>query len=130
MDWSALRLSLELAVLTAAILLPLSVLIARQLAWRSFGGRSLIEAALALPLVLPPTVLGYYLLVAFGARSPLGQAWIRLTGRPLAFSFGGLLVASLLYSLPFAVQPFTASLSRVDRRLVEASWSLGVSRIA
>jgi len=77
--------------------------------------------------VLPPTVLGFYLLVAMGARSPIGRAWIWLTGKPLAFSFEGLLIASIVYGLPFAVQPFIAALSQVDRRLVEASYTLGAS---
>ena len=130
MDASALRLSLELAALTTAGLLVLGIPLAHWLATASFRGKAVAEAVVSLPLVLPPTVLGYYLLVAFGARSPLGQAWLRLTGHPLAFSFTGLLIASLVYSLPFAVQPFAASLSRVDRRLVEASWSLGVSRLS
>jgi len=130
MDASALRLSLELAALTTAGLLVLGVPLAQWLATSSFRGKVIAETIVSLPLVLPPTVLGYYLLVAFGGRSPVGQAWIRLTGHPLAFSFAGLLFASLLYSLPFAVQPFAASLSRVDKRLVEASWSLGVSRLA
>ncbi|MCA1828583.1 MAG: molybdate ABC transporter permease subunit [Myxococcales bacterium] len=130
MDASALRLSLELAALTTVGLLVLGIPLAQWLATTAFRGKVIAETIVSMPLVLPPTVLGYYLLVAFGNRSPLGQAWIRLTGHPLAFSFAGLLVASLLYSLPFAVQPFAASLSRVDKRLVEASWSLGVSRLA
>lgn len=129
MDATALRLSLELAALTTAGLLLLGIPLASWLASTSFRGKPIVETIVSLPLVLPPTVLGFYLLVAFGARSPLGQAWTRLTGHPLAFSFAGLLIASLVYSLPFAVQPFVASLSRVDQRLVEASWSLGVSRL-
>jgi molybdate transport system permease protein len=130
MDGNALRLSLELAALTTAGLLLLGIPLAHWLATARFRGKVIVDAIVSLPLVLPPTVLGYYLLVAFGARSPIGAAFTTLTGRPLAFSFAGLLVASLVYSLPFAVQPFAASLSRVDRRLVEASWSLGVSRPA
>jgi molybdate transport system permease protein len=88
-----------------------------------------VEAAVALPLVLPPTVLGFYLLVAFSPRSPLGSAFAAATGRRLAFSFEGLLLASVLYSFPFAVQPFTAALGRVDPRLIEASYTLGESRL-
>src|SRR5258706_10996878 len=87
MDWPALILSLQLAAATVAILLPLGVALARILAWRRFAGRRVLEAALALPLVLPPTVLGFYLLVAFGAGSTLGGAFAALTGHPLAFSF-------------------------------------------
>jgi molybdate transport system permease protein len=130
MDANALWLSLELAALTTAGLLVIGIPLASWLASSAFRGKVIVEAIVSLPLVLPPTVLGFYLLVAFGARSPLGQAWTRLTGHPLAFTFAGLLIASFIYSLPFAVQPFAASLSRVDRRLVEASWSLGVSRLA
>jgi molybdate transport system permease protein len=127
MDTHALRLSLELAALTTAGLLVLGIPLAQWLATTRFRGRPIAEAIVSLPLVLPPTVLGYYLLVAFGARSPLGQAWTRLTGRPLAFSFTGLLVASLVYSLPFAVQPFAASFAAVDPRLLAASATLGAS---
>jgi molybdate transport system permease protein len=130
MDGHALRLSLELAAITTAALLVIGLPIAHWLATTRWRGKIVVEAIVSLPLVLPPTVLGYYLLVAFGPRSPLGQAWIELTGRPLVFTFEGLVVASILYGLPFAVQPFSASLAAVDRRLVEASWSLGASRTA
>ena len=85
----------------------------------------MLEAVIALPLVLPPTVLGFYLLFGLGPRSPLGQAYEAVVGHRFPFSFEGLLVASILYSLPFAVQPFAAALSTVDPRLVEASHSLG-----
>ncbi|MEO6564460.1 MAG: molybdate ABC transporter permease subunit, partial [Casimicrobiaceae bacterium] len=102
MDGPALVLSLQLAAATVALLLPVGIIVARALAWRRFTGRRWVEAALALPLVLPPTVLGFYLLVAFGAGSPLGQAFEALTGSTLAFSFAGLLVASLVVNLPFA----------------------------
>jgi len=129
-DTHALRLSLELGALTTLGLLVLGLPLAQWLATTRRRGKVLIEAVVSLPLVLPPTVIGYYLLVAFGPRSPAGRAWTELTGRPLAFTFEGLLVASLLYGLPFAVQPFTASLAAVDRRLVEASWTLGRSRPA
>jgi molybdate transport system permease protein len=130
LDWTALLLSLRLAVATTAILLVAGVPLAYWLARTTWRGRFLVEAVTALPIVLPPTVLGFYLLFAMGPRGVLGRAYESLTGRPLAFSFEGLLVASVLYSLPFAVQPFTAAFARVDRRLVEASWSLGVSPLA
>jgi molybdate transport system permease protein len=126
-DFEALKLSLLLATLTTLVLLAAGLPIAQWVATTRWRFKVLIEAVVALPLVLPPTVLGFYLLVAMGPHSPLGQAWISLVGRPLAFSFEGLLVASVIYSLPFAVQPFAASLIAVDRRLVEASYSLGVS---
>jgi molybdate transport system permease protein len=127
MDLQALRLSLLLATLTALALFVLGLPLAQWLASTRFRGKAVIEAVLSLPLVLPPTVLGFYLLVAMGPRSPVGRAWMLLTGRPLAFSFAGLLVASIIYGLPFAVQPFTAALSQVDRRLVEAAYTLGAS---
>jgi molybdate transport system permease protein len=127
MDLPALRLSLLLATLTSLSLLVLGLPLAQWLAGARFKGKAVVEALVSLPLVLPPTVLGFYLLVAMGPRSPIGRAWISLTGKPLAFSFEGLLIASILYGLPFAVQPFTAALSQVDRRLVEASYTLGAS---
>lgn len=128
MDWEAIRLSLVLAASTAAILLIVGLPLAYWLAFTRWRFRFLAEAVVALPLVLPPTVLGFYVLLAIGPRSPLGRAYEAVTGSLLPFSFGGLLVASVLYSLPFAVQPFAAALSAVDRRLVEAAWCLGVSR--
>jgi molybdate transport system permease protein len=130
MDTDALRLSFTLAALTTAALLVLGLPVAAWLATSRWRWKPLVEAVVALPLVLPPTVLGFYLLVAMGPMSPLGRAWISAFGRPLAFTFEGLLVASVIYSLPFAVQPFAAALSAVDPRLVEASHTLGVSRLA
>jgi molybdate transport system permease protein len=127
MDLAALTLSAELAGLTTAILLVLGLPIAWWLVTSTWRARFLVEAVVALPLVLPPTVLGFYLLVGLGPRSPLGQAFAALAGHPFPFSFAGLLVASVLYSLPFAVQPFAGALAGVDRRLVEASHTLGVS---
>jgi molybdate transport system permease protein len=129
MDTAALRLSVVLAALTTATLLVVGLPLAQWLATSRRRWRFLVEAVVALPLVLPPTVLGFYLLVGLGPRSPLGRAWEAATGRPFPFSFEGLLVASVLYSLPFAVQPFAAALAGVDRRLVEASHTLGVSRL-
>jgi molybdate transport system permease protein len=129
-DYDALRLSFELAALTTLTLLILGLPIAGWLASTRWRWKVLVEAVVALPLVLPPTVLGFYLLVALGPRSALGRAWGALTGHPLAFTFEGLWVASVLYGLPFAVQPFAAALAAVDRRLVEASWTLGSSRLA
>src|SRR5947208_1514478 len=101
--------------------------------WLAFSTRRwkfLVEAIVALPLVLPRTVHGFYILFAIGPRSPFGRAWQAAAGRGLPFTFEGLLVASILYSLPFAVQPFSAAFGSVDRRLLDASWSLGVSRAA
>jgi molybdate transport system permease protein len=125
LDWQAIGLSARLAAATAAILLLVAVPLAGWLAFSRRRWTVAVEALVALPLVLPPTVLGFYLLTAMGNRSPLGQAWQDLTGGPLAFSFSGLLVASVISSLPFAVQPLLAAFAGVDRRLVEASAVLG-----
>ena len=105
MDWTALALSLRLGAATIVILLPLGILIGRLLAFRQFRGKGFVEALLALPLVLPPTVLGFYLLQALGGNSPLGRGWQALAGHPLVFSFEGLLIASIIVNIPFAVQP-------------------------
>ena len=128
MDWPALALSLQLALATTLILLPLAVLIARPLAWRAFRGKSLVEALVALPLVLPPTVLGFYLLVAFGEASALGDAYQALTGRALVFSFDGLLLASIVFNLPFAVQPVQRAFDAIPREVREAAWCCGMTR--
>ena len=120
-----LLLSLKLALVTSLVLLTLGLPLAWWLAFTRFRLRFLAEAVVALPIVLPPTVLGFYLLVVLGSQGWLGQAWQRMTGHTLAFSFEGLVVGSVIYSLPFAVQPFTAALTGVDRRLLEASASLG-----
>jgi molybdate transport system permease protein len=130
MDWAAVWLSLKLAACTTLILCVLGLPLAYWLAVSRRRWTFLVEAVVALPLILPPTVLGFYLLVAFGPLSPLGQGFEALTGHPLVFSFAGLLIASVLYSLPFAVRPFAVAFASVDRRLVEASWCLGVSRVA
>jgi molybdate transport system permease protein len=129
MDWTAVWLSLKLAACTTLILCVLGLPLAYWLAVSRRRWTFLVEAVVALPLILPPTVLGFYLLVAFGPLSPLGQGFEALTGHPLVFSFAGLLIASVLYSLPFAVRPFAVAFAGVDRRLVEASWCLGVSRV-
>lgn len=128
MDWQALTLSLKLAAATAFVLLPFSVWLARRLAWSRFAGQGALEAAIMLPLVLPPTVLGYYLLLGFGGASPLGQAYHALTGRALVFSFDGLLIASLVFNLPFAVQPMQRAFAAIPREVREAAWVSGLSR--
>ncbi len=126
-EWQALALSLKLAAWTVALLLPAALLIARALAWRHFPGRRLLEAALALPLVLPPTVLGFYLLSAFGTQSALGRAFVALTGHPLAFSFAGLLAASLVFNLPFAIQPMQRAFEAIPADVRPAGACCGMS---
>ena len=125
MDFEALGLTLRLALSTTAILL----LVALPLAWWIASGngwvRALVQAAVALPLVLPPTVIGFYLLVAMGPLTGPGRLLIRMLGHPLAFSFAGLLVGSVIYSLPFAVQPLVAGFGGVEREYVEAAAGLG-----
>jgi molybdate transport system permease protein len=129
MDWSAIALSVRLAAATTIILLAIGLPLASWLALSNRRGRWAVDAVVALPLVLPPTVLGYYLLVMLGPRSPIGSAFETLTGSPIVFSFTGLLIASVLYSLPFAVQPFAAAFAAVDRTLIETAWCLGASRL-
>jgi molybdate transport system permease protein len=126
-DWQAFWLTLRLAVTVSAILLLVGLPIAYWIAFSRWRWKFLIEAIVALPIVLPPTVLGFYVLVALGPHSPLGRWWISLTGHTLAFTFGGLVVGSILYSLPFAVQPFATSFAGVDRKLIAASAALGAS---
>ena len=127
MDWSALRLSLELGLFTLLLLLPLSIWAGRGLAYRSFRGRGFVEALVALPLLLPPTVVGFYLLWAFGAHSPLGRAFRTLTGELLPFSFQGLVAASLIINLPFAVQPIQRGFQAIPRALREAAAVSGMA---
>jgi len=126
-DWEAFWLTLQLAVVVSSILLLLGLPVAYWISFSRWRWKFLIEAIVALPIVLPPTVLGFYLLVALGPRSPLGRWWESLTGHTLAFTFSGLVIGSILNSLPFAVQPFAASFSSVDRRLISASATLGAS---
>jgi molybdate transport system permease protein len=121
-------LTLKLAAGTTAILFCLGIPLAYWLATSKQRWKFIVEAVVALPLVLPPTVLGFYLLLALGPRSPVGKFYESLSGGLLPFSFQGLLIASVLCNMPFAVRPFAAAFSGVDRKLVEASWCLGVSR--
>ena len=122
-------LTLQLATVTVLVLLIVSAPVAWWLARTKSKFKVPVEAITALPLVLPPTVLGFYLLIMMGANSPLGQFWVQLTGQPLSFSFTGLVVASCIYSLPFVVQPLQAAFESLDRLAVEAAWTLGASRV-
>lgn len=130
MDWEAIRLSVKLAAATTAVLLALGLPLGWWLASTRRRWKFLVESLVALPIVLPPTVLGFYVLMAIGPLSPVGRAYESLFDARLPFSFQGLLIASVLYSLPFAVQPFAAGFAAVDRRMVEASWCLGRGRMA
>jgi molybdate transport system permease protein len=129
MDWQAFWLTIRLATLVALVLLVLGLPIAYWIAYSRWRWKFLAEAVVALPIVLPPTVLGFYVLVALGSRSPLGRWWQSLTGHTLAFTFAGLVIGSIIYSLPFAVQPFAASFALVDPRLTAASATLGASKL-
>ena len=127
-DWQAMQLTLELALLVAGALLVLGLPVAWWITFSPWRGKFLVEALVGLPLILPPTVLGFYLLIAFGSQSFVGRWWQSLTGHTLAFSFAGLVIGSILYSFPFAVQPFAASFASVDNDLLAASSILGASR--
>jgi molybdate transport system permease protein len=129
MDTQALWLTLQLAVCTTAVLLVIGLPLAWWITAGKGAARVLVQAVVALPLVLPPTVLGFYLLVALGPLTATGRMIIRLLGHPLAFSFEGLVVGSVLYSLPFAVQPLVAGFRTVDPELLEAAATLGASPI-
>ena len=128
MDWTSLFVTGKLALVVTPILVGACLPLAYFLSFSRFRGKGLVEALLNLPLVLPPTVLGFGLLMAMGPRGMLGRAWETLFGHSLAFTFGGLVIASLVYSLPFAIQPLKTSFNKLDRRLLEASWVLGQSR--
>jgi molybdate transport system permease protein len=129
MDWPAILLSLKLSSLVCGFLLLFGTLIAYWVTFSRWRWKFLVESVVALPIVLPPTVLGFYILVAIGSQSPIGRAWAAWSGHGLAFTFEGLLIASLLYSLPFAVQPMSVAFSQVDHQLLEASAVLGASKL-
>jgi molybdate transport system permease protein len=128
-EWRALFLTLKLALVVCSILLVIGMPIAAWLSFTTWRWKFLIESVVALPLVLPPTVLGFYVLVALGSNSPIGRWYRHLTGHGLAFTFEGLAIGSIIYSLPFTVQPMIAAFSQVDRNLINASSILGASRL-
>ena len=128
MNFDSLLLSFRLALYVAVILLVIALPIAYWLAYSNWRGKFLLESVVALPLVLPPTVLGFYALVALGPRGPLGRLWMAVFGQGLAFTFTGLVLASVVYSFPFAVQPLIASFEGVDRKLLDASAVLGAGK--
>lgn len=128
MNWEAIALTAKLATVVSVLLMLIGTPIAHWIAFSRWRWKFLVEAVVALPLVLPPTVLGFYVLVALGPRSPIGRWYESVTGHGLAFTFEGLVIASLLYSLPFAVQPMASAFASVDAKLLAASATLGASR--
>ena len=127
MDWSALAVSLWLGAGTLIILVPWGIWFGRLLAFHHFRGKLLVEALVTVPLVLPPTVLGFYLLVTFGARSPLGQAFQSIVGHSLPFSFEGLLLASALANIPFVVQPIQRGFEAIPGDVRDAAACCGLT---
>ena len=128
MSSAPLWLSVQLATITMFVLLVLCTPLAWWLARTRSKAKAAVQAIVALPIVLPPTVMGFYLLILLGPAGPIGSWWVDLTGSALTFSFGGLVIASVLYSLPFAVQPLMNAFEAVDRRDLEAAWTLGATR--
>ena len=129
MDWQAFWLTIRLALLVAGILLVLGIPVAYWITFSRSRWKFLLESVVALPIVMPPTVLGFYVLFALGPRTLFGRLWIQMTGHTLAFTFSGLVIGSILYSFPFAVQPFAASFGAVDPTLLHASATLGASKL-
>lgn len=129
LDWQSLWVTLRLALVVTPLLVAAVLPLAGALAFTRFPGRGLVEATCNLPLVLPPTVLGFFMLTAMSPDSPLGVLWRELTGGRLAFSFSGLVLASMVFNLPFALQPLKAAFRKLDPRLIEASYVLGCSRM-
>jgi len=129
MNWAAFWLTVRLAAVVSGVLIIIGIPLAAWITFSRGRWKFLVEAVVALPIVLPPTVLGFYVLTMLGSRSPMGRWWESLTGHTLAFTFEGLVIGSVLYSLPFAVQPFAASFGAVDPRLIQASQGLGVGRL-
>jgi len=130
MDYQALYVTLKLASVTTVILIGLAAPVAYVLAYYRFAGKSFLEALLYLPMALPPTVIGFYLIIAMGPKGLIGKVWAIFTGRSLLFTFIGITFASIIYSIPFAVQPMKAAFSKIDRRLLESAYVLGLSRKA
>lgn len=128
MDWDSLKISLWLGLWTVLLLIPCSIYLARLLAWRRFMGRNLLQTLLALPLLLPPTVLGFYLLMLMGNQSFLGSTYKALFGEPLVFSFQALVIASLIFNIPFAIQPIQRAFESISLSIREAAWCSGLGK--
>ena len=130
MAWQALYVTLKLAFITTAVLIVIAAPLAYFFAYRRFPGKFMLEALISLPMALPPTVIGYYLVILMGPKGAIGSAWNAATGGSLLFTFLGITMASCLYSIPFAVQPMKAAFQRIDYRLLESAYVLGLSRWA
>ena len=127
MDWTALFLSLKLALVATTILMLLTAPLACLLAYSRLPGKAFLEAFINLPLAMPPTVVGFYLLLLMGPEGSLGRIWTGITGSPLLFTFAGIVMASIIYSIPFALQPMRAAFEKVDPRLIDSARVLGLS---
>jgi len=127
--WQPLFLSFQLAGITTVVLIVVATPVAWWISQTQSRWKPLVQTTVALPIVLPPTVLGFYLLVVLGPAGPLGSWWVELTGSALTFSFTGLVIASCIYSLPFAVQPLTSAFETLGKQKLEAAWTLGASRM-
>jgi len=130
MDYLALYVTLKLALITTVLLMIIAAPVAYLLAYYRFPGKSLLEALVYLPMALPPTVIGFYLIIVMSPKGFVGRIWETCTGGSLLFTFLGITIASIIYSIPFAVQPMKAAFSKIDRRLLEASYVLGLSKQA
>lgn len=128
MDYTALYITLKLAMVTTVVLMILAAPMAYMLAFTAFPGKSLVEALIYLPTALPPTVIGFYLIILMGPKGIAGSAWGSITGGSLLFTFTGIVIASVIYSIPYAVQPMKAAFQKLDRRLLENAYVLGLSR--
>jgi len=128
MDYLALFVTLKLAIVTTAVLMVLAAPVAYFLAYSKFPGKSFLEALIYLPMALPPTVIGFYLIIVMSPQGFIGHAWETLTGGSLLFTFLGITIASIIYSIPFAVQPMKAAFAKIDRRLLENAYILGLSK--
>ncbi|HEX9173904.1 MAG TPA: molybdate ABC transporter permease subunit [Telluria sp.] len=126
--WQAVGLTLRLALASSLVLLVIGIPLANWLNTSRFRGIIFIETLVSLPIVLPPTVIGFYLLMAMAPQQPVGAAWVQVFGHPLPFSFAGLVAGSVIYSLPFAVQPFQAAFRAIGRDMIDSALALGLTR--
>lgn len=129
MDYEPLILTVKLALITVIILMIIGLPFSWWLAKTNSRFKPILESVTALPLVLPPTVLGFYLLLLLGQNGAIGELWLNLTGSPLAFSFTGLVIASCIYSIPFVVQPLQTAFEKLDYKAIEAAYTLGASQL-